>query len=332
MASSSSFISSSSSSSWSLSPRARADEVAGQNPAAVMAFNILSATGFFLLLAVFLTAILSRTVRRVSTWYTYIAAWAIFCIIPFPVLGHQTRFSAAPEFTACVVDAALMYASRPYAGFATLALLLHLYITVSTRLKQTTVPRWLVLFLMIFPIVVYFILFLGTLILGLRNPSLVELEARGYYCHLATPVPTIICAALVCFIGIAIIVIEVLTFILLCSHWRAFRALQRRNEPGVELSIMIRMSAFAVLPFIGLVLSFLAYIPQLVGKMFHAYNLLLAFLPVAAALIFGSQTDIIDVWMFWKPSDTGKNWTSAAKTIPVSEISTVGTFSTTNSC
>ncbi|KAF7292139.1 hypothetical protein MIND_01240900 [Mycena indigotica] len=312
----------------SVVPRGRPEEVASQNPAAVMAFNILSATGFILLLLTFVTAALSRTVRRVSTWYTYIAAWAIYCLIPFPILGHQTRFTSPPGLLPCAVDAAMMYASRPYAGFATLALLLHLYITISTRLKRTHVPRWFVVFLMTFPVLVYLSLFLGTLIVGLRNASLVELEPGGYYCHLTTPIPTIICAALVGFVTIAVLVIEVLTFILLCRHWRAFRALQRRNEPGVELGSIIRVSAFAILPFVGLVLSFLTYVPRLVGRIFPVYNLLLAFLPVAAALIFGSQTDILDAMAFWRrvPRPQGKNGPELDSS---TQFSTIGTFSST---
>jgi hypothetical protein len=40
--------------------------------------------------------------------------------------------------------------------------------------------------------------------------------------------------------------------ILLSQHWRAFRALQRRDEHTVSLSIIIRVSVFAILPVIGL--------------------------------------------------------------------------------
>src|ERR1700761_1398990 len=84
----------------------------GPLQAAIMAFNILSATGFILLLVIFFTAWLSSNVKRVSTWYMYILGWIVFCITPFPVIGHQTH-SNPPSFATCVVDSALMYASRP---------------------------------------------------------------------------------------------------------------------------------------------------------------------------------------------------------------------------
>lgn len=51
---------------------------------------------------------------------------------------------------------------------------------------------------------------------------------------------------------------------------------------------------------IGLILSFTTYAPDFLMKIFPPYNLLLASLPIAAALIFGTQSDIIHVWMFWR--------------------------------
>lgn len=88
-------------------------EHALQARADVMAFNIISGAGFLLLTAIFFTVLLSSRVKRVSTWYGYILAWMAFCITPFLVLGHQTHEDPPPSFTVCVVDSALMYASRP---------------------------------------------------------------------------------------------------------------------------------------------------------------------------------------------------------------------------
>jgi hypothetical protein len=79
----------------------------------VLTFNILSAIGFVLLAAVFFTALLSPGVKRVSTWYSYMLAWMVFCITPFLVIGHQTHLDPPPSFATCVLDSALMYASRP---------------------------------------------------------------------------------------------------------------------------------------------------------------------------------------------------------------------------
>jgi hypothetical protein len=78
-----------------------------------MAFNILSDLGFILLAVVFFTALLSSRVKRVSTWYCYMVSWMAFCITPFFVIGHQTHADRPPSFAPCVVNSALMYASRP---------------------------------------------------------------------------------------------------------------------------------------------------------------------------------------------------------------------------
>ncbi|KAF7343509.1 hypothetical protein MSAN_01971200 [Mycena sanguinolenta] len=269
----------------------------------IMAYNILSGFGFISLAAVFLTALLSPNVRRVSTWYGYIIAWMGMCIPPFLVIGHQTPgLEPPPAFAPCALDAALMYASRPFAAFGTLSLISQLYLHVSTGLKRGQVrPEFVFVFLFIPPIL-YLFMFLWTFILGIANPDFVELEPSGFYCHINIASPAIVGACLVLFAASAILVIEALIVVLLCRNWRAFRSLQRRDcdGNGVSLSIIIRISVFGIMPVIGLVLSFLTYNPALLNSVWPPYNLLLASMPAAAALIFGSQADIVRVWMFWR--------------------------------
>ncbi|KAJ7450859.1 hypothetical protein FB451DRAFT_716800 [Mycena latifolia] len=281
-------------------PRDQDDAADNYLQAMVAAFNIISIIGFVLLGAVFCTAVLSPNVHRVSTWYTYILAWMAFCITPFLVFGHQTHLDPPSSFASCVVDSALMYASRPLAAFATLSLILHLYNNVSSRLKQGHVHPNFVFALIVVPPTSYFFMFLWTLLLGIRNPHQVELEPGGFYCHLANSVPAIVGAALVVFATSIALLVEVLTAILLSRNWRAFRALQRRHEHAVSLSIIIRVSVFAILPMIGLGLSFTTYVPALMDNIFPIYNFILALLPTAAAIIFGSQMDLIRAWMFWR--------------------------------
>ncbi|KAF7366963.1 hypothetical protein MSAN_00955000 [Mycena sanguinolenta] len=276
----------------------------------IMVYNILSGLGLISLAVIFLTALLSPTVRRVSTWYGYMIAWMAMCIPPFLVIGHQAPGQEpSPAFAPCALDAALMYASRPFAAFGTLSLLSQLYLHVSTRLKRGQIrPEFVFVFLSIPPIL-YLLMFLWTFILGIANPDLVELEPGGFYCHINIISPAIVGACLVVFATSAALVIEALIVILLCRNWRAFRSLQRCDRDGnaVSLNIIIRISVFAIMPVIGLILSFLTYNAALVDDIWLPYNLLIASMPAGAALIFGSQTDIVRVWMFWrKPKSDGK--------------------------
>ncbi|KAF7343183.1 hypothetical protein MVEN_01749500 [Mycena venus] len=229
-------------------------------------------------------------------------AWMAFCITPFPVIGHQTHADPPPSFAPCVVNSALMYASRPFAAFSTLSLILQLYLNVSNRLKHRELRQGSVFVLLVIPPILYFITFSATLLLGIVKPTQVKLEPGGFYCHVevAHSLPAIIIACFVLLATVACVVIEAMIMFLLSQNWRAFRALQIHDEHTVSLSIIVRVSVFAFLPFIGLGLSFTTYVPHLVEKIFPPYNLLLASLPTAAALIFGSQTDIVHVWMFWR--------------------------------
>ncbi|KAJ7291560.1 hypothetical protein C8J57DRAFT_1705127 [Mycena rebaudengoi] len=267
----------------------------------VSAFNILTIIGFIFLAVVFLTALLSPRVNRIATWYGYMLAWMVFCIVPFFVFGHQTYLDTSPSFYVCLVDSSVMYASRPLAAFSTLALVVHLYLNMSARLKEGKVHPRHVFWLLVFPPIIYVIMFLWTLILGLRTHDQVELEPGGFYCHLASGVPAVVSASLV---GLAILLVfffQTLTGIMFYRNWRAFRREDMRNDHTISLSILIRVSVFGSLPVIALALSCTIYVPNLVGKIFPVYNLLLASLPLSAALIFGSQMDIVHVWMFWRP-------------------------------
>ncbi|KAJ7237375.1 hypothetical protein C8J57DRAFT_1568483 [Mycena rebaudengoi] len=258
-----------------------------------------------------------------------------FCIAPFPVIGHQTHADPPPSFALCVVSSALMYASRPLqvhifardsgpsfetifsAALGTLSLILQLYLNVSTRIE---VRQGSVFVLLVIPQILYFITFFATLLLGIVKPTQVKLEPGGFYCHVevAHSLPAVIIACFVLFATVACVVIEAMIMFLLSRNWRAFRALQIHDEHTFSFSIIIRVSVFAFLPLIGLGLSFTTYVPHLVQKIFPPYNLLLASyvfsfyalpilylglhpqVPTAAALIFGSQTDIVHVWMFWR--------------------------------
>ncbi|KAJ6564728.1 hypothetical protein B0H19DRAFT_1259143 [Mycena capillaripes] len=218
----------------------------------VMAFNILSSLGFIFLAVVFFTALLSSNVKRVSTWYCYIVAWMLFCIMPFLVIGHQTHPDPPPSFAPCVVNSALMYASRPFAAFGTLSLILQLYLNVSTRLKHREVHQGSLFVLLVIPPILYLITFHSTLILGIVKPNQVKLEPGRFYCHIDQSLPAIVVACFVLLAASACLVIEAMIVILLSQNWRAFRALQIHNEHTISLSIIIRILVFATLPMVGL--------------------------------------------------------------------------------
>ncbi|KAJ7250428.1 hypothetical protein C8J57DRAFT_684496 [Mycena rebaudengoi] len=276
-----------------------ADEAANALRPWVWAFNIVTTFGFCLLAVIFLTAVLAPSVKRISTWYGYILAWMAFCITPFLVFGHQTYLDTPPSYYVCLVDSAFMYASRPLAAFSTLALVLHLYLNISAQLKHKARPNY-GFWLLIIPPITHLVMFLWTLILGLRDPDLVELEPGGFYCHLTNTTPGIVGAALVGFATFLVLLFQVLMAMMLYRNWFAFRELPTNEDPEISLSILLRVSAFGTLPIITLGLICVTYVPDPPKIIYPVYNLFLAFMPTAAALIFGSQMDLIIIWMFWR--------------------------------
>ncbi|KAJ6540564.1 hypothetical protein B0H19DRAFT_1269132 [Mycena capillaripes] len=166
-------------------------------PIWIMAFDILSALGFISVALVFLTALLSPNVKRVSMWYLYMLAWWTFTLSPFLVIGHQTQFDSPPSFALCLVDSALIYASCPFAAFATLSLILQLYLSITTRMKGENIKPVSGFVLLAIPPIMYLFMFVWTLILGIINPDRVELEPGGLYCHLDHSPQSIVAACLV---------------------------------------------------------------------------------------------------------------------------------------
>ncbi|KAJ7126937.1 hypothetical protein C8R44DRAFT_108998 [Mycena epipterygia] len=263
-------------------------------------FNFLQIFGFLTLGIIVLTAWLSPRVHRTSAWYLFMGSWMFFCLSYFIIVGQQV--GAEPPFGVCVTQAAMIYAAPPLTSCVSLAFLLQLYSTVSSVLRSDRISRTWTIFLHTFPFVVYFALFCETLIIGLVNRHEVARDISGMFCHLTNSFQVKITAGVVILAMITMLVYEALTVAVLYRNWTAFQRLRVRSNNAVSLPLMVRVTIFSFLPMVAMVISTLTFVPNspTTSSIGDAQSNLVVALPTAAAVIFGTQRDILDAWIFWK--------------------------------
>jgi len=244
-----------------------------------------------------LTAWVSSRVHRTTAWYSFMGSWMFFCLSYFLIAGQQV--GAEPDFGVCITQASLIYAAPPLTSCVSLAFLLQLYSTVSAVLKNRRMSRTRSMMLHMFPFAVHCLFFFETLAIGLSNRQEIARNVSGMFCHLNNSFQVKITAAVVILAMIAMLVYECLTVVLLYRNWTAFQRLRIRSNNAISLPLMVRVSIFSFLPMIAMVISSLSFLPS--TPIFEAQtNLVVAFLPAAAAVIFGTQRDILNAWMFWR--------------------------------
>ncbi|KAJ6531858.1 hypothetical protein B0H19DRAFT_459361 [Mycena capillaripes] len=265
-------------------------------------FNFLQIFGFLSIAIIVLTAWLSPRVRRTPAWYFFMSSWMFFCLSYFFIAGQQVG-AEPPPFGICVTQAALIYAAPPLTSCVSLSFLLQLYTTVSSVLRHGQASRTRTILLQIFPFAVHFIFFIETLIIGLSNRHEVARNLSGMFCHLTNSFQAKVTATVVILAMISMLVYEVLTVMLLYRNWTAFQRLRVRSNDAVSLPLLIRVTVFSFLPMVAMAISSMSFLPS--SPIVEAQtNLIVAFLPAAAAVIFGTQRDLLNAWMFWKKTPT----------------------------
>ncbi|KAJ7639853.1 hypothetical protein DFH06DRAFT_1217351 [Mycena polygramma] len=260
-------------------------------------FNFFQIFGFLSIGMIMLTAWLSCRVHRTPAWYMFMAAWMVFCLSYFLIAGQQV--GAEPLFGVCVTQAALIYAAPPLTSCVSLSFLLQLHSTVSAVLRHGKSSRTRTIVMQTFPIAVHVIIFVEALVVGLSNRVEVARNTSGMFCHITNAFQAKVTAIVVILAMLTMLVYEVLTIILLFRNWTAFQRLRVRSNDAVSLPLMIRITVFSFLPMVAMAISSISFLPS--SPILEAQmNLIIAVLPVAAAIIFGTQRDILNAWMFWK--------------------------------
>jgi len=273
---------------------------------AFIAEQIFGGCGFAILI---FTAAISRHVTRFSTWFSFCISWTFFFCPSFSLLflaGQQFRTS--PTFALCLAQASLVYAAPPLAVSTTLSLVIHIWFNmrfIISRGAQKINPITVVA-LLIAPYVIWTGVVIGNLAFALQHPETVGLSPNGTYCilkHTALPKLT---SGFVVVAGLAIVAIEAIIVRRLYQNWALFEGISR------SITLTIRVIVFSSL---GLTAVAIGIVYVVTWSRGGEYDVAMASLPAGACVIFGSQMDLIHVWMFWRRKSANKDST-AESSIP----------------
>ncbi|KAF4581370.1 hypothetical protein EYR40_002958 [Pleurotus pulmonarius] len=164
----------------------------------------------------------------------------------------------------------------------------------------------LVTTLIVAPYVVHLIICIEVLVLGLRRRELVTRDKTHMFCHLDSALPAYVTGSVViCAIVIAMAFVAS-TAIHIRKHMAASRLFQGQQVANIQ-KMVIRFAIFTVLPVFGLALSVAQVSARPTGVADGILTIAIGTLPAGAALIFGTQSDLMRVWCFWRRSTMSKN-------------------------
>ncbi|KAF9561179.1 hypothetical protein CPC08DRAFT_762285 [Agrocybe pediades] len=256
---------------------------------AFVALNIIGGAGMLLVL---LTAVMSRNIKRLSTWYSFCFSWIVLAV-SYSLLtfaGQQLR--PDPAYSLCFAQAALVYSMPPTTACTTLALLVHILLSFPDSETETPVRINLATttLLLMGPYTVFLVIFTGVSLYVSRNPDTLQKPPKGTYCNSMDTAWLRVSAVVVAVVSVAIIVVQGQ---LAARLYTSYRSLGRSSRSFMTI---IRIAAFTLIGFVTLVISMIFSVTRADDDDGLAFDMIISFFPLLALLVFGSQKDIYNVW------------------------------------
>ncbi|KAK0501424.1 hypothetical protein EDD18DRAFT_736394 [Armillaria luteobubalina] len=249
------------------------------------AFDALQISGAAGFLVIVLTAVLSGHVQRHITWLSFCISWIISCISYTLLIFTGYNRSEHVPFPLCVTQAGLIYGAPVLTGCTTFSLAFYMYTHVRASCDGTSLgvdTFWLILG----PYLLGLGFFLGNLVSGIRQPSLIR-EGTDY-CDSTSHFPSKASALVVTLTTTGVIIISVFV------SMRLYRNRRTLGHDELLVTTAIRVILFGIVGFLGFVIA-TVYI--LIWSPGSAFDIVLALVPNFGVVIFGSQADILRAWI-----------------------------------
>ncbi|CAA7269634.1 unnamed protein product [Cyclocybe aegerita] len=266
----------------------------------IVAFDIIHIAGLIIIGSTVLTAWLSPRIRRGPMWFMFEIAWLSAPIGHLLLLGQQT--GPPPSTGYCLFQATFVYGTPVFYAWYACSFMLHVYLSLRRTMGgYAAMPKKYSALFHILPCSVFFLIVLEVVIYGLLHKSSVERDPSGMYCNIRDRLPNKITAGFSIVPIIPLLVIEVLVYRAIRHHtWREAGKTNWRNADHLTPEVVMRVLIFGVCPIGALIIGILQYFAWDTDHGGAELNLGLAMLPTLVGLIFGTQKDILRVWMFWK--------------------------------
>ncbi|KAF8900323.1 hypothetical protein CPB85DRAFT_1439604 [Mucidula mucida] len=256
-------------------------------------FIAFQCIGLFGSLIIMSTALYASRISRHMTWFSFMFSWFISSLSYTLLLFSGEINNPEPGFSVCFTQALLIYAAPPLTAAATMGLVVQIwfnirFIILGTRIKR---EQYWSSAILIFPYIVHAIILVETLFIGLNDPDSIRRTGSGMYCNTGNPVPGRVSTGLVVLLLLPAVVIECLTCNLLRKHWAVFK------KEANSISLALRVLCFMIFGVFAIVLSLVFFFIVHHGA---DLNIVVSTIPLAAVLLFGTQRDLLRVYMFWK--------------------------------
>ncbi|KAF7336669.1 hypothetical protein MVEN_02101700 [Mycena venus] len=287
---------------------------------AFVVFDVLQLLAFVFLVAMLLPALLSQRIERMKTWFNLVVSCVVYCVSFLLLLGHQS--GPEPPYGLCIFQAGLIYAAPVAVAAAGLVFVVELYLRLSSALCMTQVnERHITILLFVTPLA-HCIVFWVAIFTGLSRKDAVGRSQGGLFCDIDSSTPTLTTGISVIVFVLLMIIAEVYTAVYLFRKRSAFKGVKRSSDT-FPLSLFVRTACYTLAGGFCHHVRTVVYVSsnekflndrRLVlilnsglDSMFVAMSDFLAIIPLFVALLFGTQRDIIGVYMFWKTaSGVGK--------------------------
>ncbi|KAG8992115.1 hypothetical protein FRB90_001096 [Tulasnella sp. 427] len=214
------------------------------------------------------------------------------CLLLFT--GHAK--SEDIPHTLCKVQSAIVYGASPGLSAAALAVVARLWLLTFTvdRAKSLLLPNsaWFTVGLLALP-------YIAWIIVATLSGIIVGDNVRRFprYCASDNQIPSIISGVAAAFILLVAVVLQSWTMIMVWSRYRRTRKLGSQEIGNIDVALFLRISTFASLMVIALVLAFVA----IASSFSQAVpDILIASMGPVSFFIFGTQRDVLVFWRLAK--------------------------------
>ncbi|KAK0213626.1 hypothetical protein IW262DRAFT_319815 [Armillaria fumosa] len=258
-------------------------------------FDVVLAFALLFLTMTIIPAAMVKSICRTKTWFSLLISCMVYCISFLLLLGHQS--GPVPPLGLCLINASLVDAGLPSISAAGLILMIEML--------------WC-------PLVVHAVVFWVVMAFGLSDMKKVERVHSGFYCRVDHLASYLVPAILIFFFTINMFSLEGFTIVhLLRERNLSFLDVIRccGSMAPIALKLFVRCFLYTLV-ICGMVIIVMTDLSGL--STMH----LLAFIPLSIAILFGSQADILRVYMFWRsrpPPVPPKDWTQGSSLLTADE-------------
>jgi len=222
----------------------------------------------------------------------------LYCVSFLLLVGHQAA-SNPPPLGLCLFQAGMIYAAPPSVAAAGLAFVIELYLRLSTSLTQRILDDRLVTVVLFLPAIAHQVIFWIALFSGISHQDAVERDPQMIFCHINTDLPTTSTGVTVVLFLVFMIILELYTMYYLWRRRSAFQELRRRGSgPIFPFPLFVRVGIYTFAGGFGIIMVDI-FMNKADSSGTGVIDLL-AVIPLSVALVFGTQEDIVRMYMFWK--------------------------------